>query len=520
MSYSSFEFLAFLALVILVYYCVPRRVRWCVLLAASYAFYLIDGIKQVFFIIGTTIVTYTGAMIMQKKRDKYKEKLAADPALSREEKQEMKKAVTASINRVKTIAVLIDLGALIVVKYLNFLISGANSFISLFSENGSIPTLKILVPLGISFYTFMSMGYLIDIGKGKYEAERNIGKLALFVSFFPSVIQGPINRYDQVGPQLIEGHKLEYNNLKFGAQLMLWGFFKKLVIADRVAPFVATVFSASYDQYSGTMLFVGMLGYALQIYADFSGGIDITIGAAQMLGIDLPKNFERPYFSQSLAEYWRRWHKTLGEWMREYVFYPIMLSKFVSNISKKVKAKKDNQAAKVVTSVITTFTVFLLIGIWHGASYQYVAFGLYNATLVALSVALEPLFKKMTEKLKINEERFSWKLFRIVRTFMITGISKILVRAPGFVAALHIIGKICTDVDLDIDGIYTMGIDRRNMFLLFVATLVLIVVSILQERGVKLRETIAEQGIVFRWLIYLTAVVVVLVFGMYGPEFN
>lgn len=528
MSYSTFEFIAFLAAVLVVYYIIPKKFQWIVLLAASYAFYLLDGVAQVAYIAGSTVITYTSAMIMQKKRDRYKQKLAdlsKNGEVSREEKQQMKKEAGTSIHRVQVITILIQLGILVVVKYLNFMLGVADSVVGLFTDGVSISGISILVPLGISFYTFMSIGYIIDIGKGKYEAERNIGKLALFVSFFPSVIQGPINRFDDMGRQLFEGHKLEYDNLKYGAQLMMWGFFKKLVIADRVAPFVGTIFSSGYEKYSGTALFVGVLGYAVQIYADFSGGIDIASGAAQMLGILMPKNFERPYFSETLAEYWRRWHITLGAWMREYVFFPIMLSKFVSNLSKRAKNKFGNQAAKIVSSVITTFTVFLLIGIWHGSSWQYVAFGLYNATIVALSVALEGVFVKINTKLKINTECFSWKLFRIVRTFLITGGSKILVKAPGLSAAIVIFKKIFTDFDFDflfgVDGeIYNLGIDSKNMTILMLSLLVLLVVSILQEKGIKLRETLAKQNIVFRWLVYITAIVVILVFGMYGPEYN
>lgn len=528
MSYSTFEFLAFLVAVLVVYYIVPKKVQWVVLLVASYAFYLLDGVAQVAYIVGSTAITYTAAMIMQNKRDKYKKKLAelgAQGEISREDKQAMKKAVGTEIHRVQVIAVLIELAVLVAVKYLNFMLGVADSVVGLFTDSFSISTINILVPLGISFYTFMSIGYIIDVGKGKYEAERNIGKLALFVSFFPSVIQGPINRFDDIGKQLLEEHRLQYDNLKFGAQLMMWGFFKKLVIADRVAPFVNTIFSSGYDKYSGTALFVGVLAYAVQIYADFSGGIDIAIGAAQMLGINMPKNFERPYFSETLAEYWRRWHITLGAWMREYVFFPIMLSKFVSKLSKKAKNRFGNQASKIVSSVITTFTVFLLIGIWHGSSWQYVAFGLYNATIVALSVALEPVFEKINRKLKINTEAFSWKLFRILRTFLITGGSKILVKAPGLKAAVQIFKKIFTEVDLDfifgVDGeIYNQGVDEKNMTILMLSLLVLLVVSILQEKGIKLRETLAKQNIVFRWLVYFTALIVILVFGLYGPEYN
>lgn len=528
MSYSTLEFLAFLLILIIVYYAVPKKIQWCVLLAASYTFYLLDGVKQVFFIIGTTIVTYAAARIIQGRRDRYKQKVAeltAAGELSREDKQQMKKNVQASIHKIQVIAVLIDLGILVAVKYLNFLLGSVNSVIGLFGAEGGIPRLNILVPLGVSFYTFQSMGYIIDVSRGKYDAEKNFGKTALFLSFFPSIIQGPINRYDDVGTQLNAGHKLEYNNLKFGAQLMMWGFFKKLVIADRIAPIVSTVFSENYDSYSGAAMVVGILAFTFQLYGDFSGGIDIARGAAQMLGINLPENFQRPYFSQTIAEFWRRWHMTLGSWMKDYVFYPIMLSGWIGRITKKAKNKLGNQAGKIIPSVITTFIVFFLIGIWHGATWQYVLYAIYNAIVVAGGVALEPALAKLAEKWKLDSESFSWKLFRMLRTFVLTCISKVLVCAPGVYAAGKIFAKILFKPEpgrLFGDGgeLLSLGVDAKNLFVFGLSVVVLLVVSILQESGLKLRESLAKQNLAFRWTIYITALVVILVFGMYGPEFN
>jgi len=380
------------------------------------------------------------------------------------------------------------------------------------------------VPMGISFYTFQSMGYLIDIGRGKYVAERHFGRFALFVSFFPSIVQGPINRYDDLGEQFKAAHKFDYTNVTFGIQLMLWGFFKKLVIADRAVSIVGNVFSNNYTEYPGSVFLFGMFVYAIQIYCDFSGGIDISRGAAQLLGIHLPQNFERPYFSQSVAEYWRRWHATLGSWMRDYVFYPVMLSGFVTNIGKFLRAHGKKNLAKRVPSVITPFVVFFLIGIWHGASWKYVAFGLYNATIVASSVALAPFFEKCIKWFHINTEVFSWKLFRIVRTFLILGVSKIFVRATGLTAACAMIKSVFTDFNpyylLDVKNIASLGLDEKNLLLLLFATLILLVVSILQESGIKMRETIAKQNLLFRWCLYIGIIVVILIFGMYGPSYN
>ena len=521
MAFTSFNFLVFLTVTVILYYLVPKKAQWCLLLLASYTFYLFSGVAQVFFILGTTLINYVSGRIMQSMRDN----MNAQKDLSKEEKKALKKTVTAKIHRVQVITILIDLAVLACVKYINFLTENINSVFSLFHFDASIPMINIIVPLGISFYTFMSMGYILDIGRGRYEAEKNLGKFALFVSFFPSIVQGPINRYNDMGKQLGEPHAFSYENLTFGAQLILWGFFKKLVIADRVSAIVTTVFTAKVSAYSGSVFFFGMLAYAAQIYCDFSGGIDIARGAARILGVEMPQNFERPYFSTSVADYWRRWHITLGAWMRDYVFYSIMLSKPITRLSKFARKHISSYAGKMVPSVITPFIVFFLIGIWHGASWKYVAFGLYNATIVASSVAFMPLFQKINEKLKIDTKAFSWKLFQIIRTFLVLGISKILVRAHRLKDAFRIIKKIFTDIDLDfmfgLDGkMFTLGVDQKNMLVLAIAILTLLVVSILQETGLKMRETIAKQNLYFRWLIWLGLFTVVLVFGVYGPAYS
>ena len=493
------------------------------LLAASYAFYLISGFGQVFFLLGTTFVTYGAGLLMQKRRNRYKAELEANKELTKEDKQLLKKKSKADIHRIQVIAVIICLGVLAVVKYSPFVISNINRVLDSTGMEAQIPGIRILVPLGISFYTFMAMGYIIDIGRGKYEAERNFGKLALFLSFFPSIVQGPISRFDDVGKKLVEPHKLKYENLTHGAQLIMWGFFKKLIIADRIAPVVSEIFVVDYSKFSGTVLFYGVLCYAAQIYCDFSGGIDITRGAAQMLGIELPLNFERPYFSISVADYWRRWHITLGAWMREYVFYPIMLSKPVSKLAQKVKERHGQQKAKYVPSVITPFIVFILIGIWHGATWRYVAFGLYNAVIVAGSVALEPLFSKAAGKLKINTESFGWKVFRIIRTFLIMGGSKILVKSPNLKSAVGIFIRIFTSANIhivdELSG-YEFSLDYKNNIVLALALLTVFVISVLQESGIQIRKSVDKWFIVFRWIAYFAMLIAIMVFGVYGPAYD
>lgn len=528
MSFTSFNFLAFLFLVIVVYYLVPKKLQWLILLLASYGFYFSTGTDNLAYILFTTLFTYGGGLLMQKLRDDHQAAVKAlGDGVTKEQKREMKKVVAKKIRTIQVFTVVVNLGILIFIKASGFFVTNLNRVFDLFLWDVTVPMVNVIAPLGLSYFTFNSIGYLVDVGRGKHDAERHLGKFALFVSFFPSIVQGPLFRYNDVGMQLQQPHNLEYNNLKFGAQLILWGCFKKLVIADRVAPIATTIFSSTFltTDFTGSHVFFGVLAYSFQIYCDFSGGTDITRGAAQMLGIDLPVNFEQPFFATSMADFWRRWHMSLGAWMREFVFFPVMLSKPVTAISKNARKRYGTYAGKIVPSVAAPLVVFFLIGIWHGITWQYVVNGLYNAIIISSSVALAPVYKKLANALKINTEVFSFRLFQMLRTFTLLCISRIIVKAPGLRSALRMIKALFTSWDPDflfgLDGtIFTYGVDQKDMQLLFVSILILLVVGILRERGVKIRQTLAKQNLIFRWAVILALLVFVLIFGIYGPAYD
>ena len=526
MALNSLKFLIFLFFVVVVYYAVPKKWQWSILLVASYGFYLSSGVDHVLFIMFTTVFTYLSGRWMQSLRDKQNAELAAmGDAITKEEKRELKKVVAKKVHTIQIITALVNLGVLAFIKCIDSVIGGMNDMFALFRWDASMPMINVIVPLGLSYYTFNSIGYLIDIGRGKYQAEKHLGKFALFVSFFPSIVQGPLFRYNDVGVQLQQPHKFDYDNVKYGAQLILWGFFKKLVIAERVAPIVRTVFSPEFTDYNGSQIFFGVLAYSFQIYGDFSGGTDITRGAAQMLGINLPVNFERPFFATSMANFWQRWHMSLGAWMREFVFFPVMLCKPVTALSKTFRKKFGPHAAKMVPSVASPFIIFFLIGIWHDVTAQYITNGLYNAFLISFSVALAPVYEKLTKKLRINTEVFSWRLFQMLRTFTLLCISRIIVKAPSLGEAFRMIKAMFTSIDLDFlfgtDGrIFEMGVDEKNLWVVFFAVMVLLVIGILQESGVKIRESLSKQNLVFRWAMMLLLLLVIFVFGIYGPGYD
>lgn len=526
MEFTSLLFLVFVAVVVFIYYIVPKKWQWAVLLLASYGFYISTGIDNLIYILFTTLFSYASGLWMQKLRNNNQaEILAQGDNITKDEKRQMKKEVSKRIHTIQVLTVLVNLAVLAYVKYLNFFIGCFNDLFTMFKWDASIPMVNIIVPLGISYFTFNSIGYLIDVGRGKHKAETHIGKFALFVSFFPSIVQGPLFRYNDVGMQLQQPHKFDYDNVTQGIQLMLWGYFKKLIIADRVAIIANTIFAPGFTGYNGSEIFLGVVAYSFQIYGDFSGGIDITRGVAQMMGIDLPVNFERPFFATSMADFWHRWHMSLGAWMREFVFYPVMLSKPVTAVSKKMRKRFGGHAGKIVPSVAAPFVVFFLMNIWHGLSAQRIANALYNAIIISSSVALAPVYQKITEKLRIKTDRFSFRLFQILRTFGVLCISRILTKAPSMKDALKMIKELFTSFDLDLifclkGKIFEYGVGQREMFILFLALLVLLVVGILQENGMKIRKTIAQQGFIFRWFIFISLIAAILIFGVYGPGYD
>ena len=323
-SYTTLNFICFVFVTMLVYFLFPaKKYKWTVLLAASMFFYAVAGYKYAFFILFTTLSTYLIALWIShvsahsKKLLKEKKK-----EWDKDQKKKYKNKIKIQKRLIMTLALVINFGILAFLKYYGFFAGSLNDMLGSFGVSFSIPTLKLFLPLGISFYTFQSMGYIVDVYREKTDAQRNPFKLLLFVSFFPQIIQGPISIYDQLAAQLLEPHEFDFTRMKHGMELILWGFFKKLVIADRAYILIGAV-EKDYAQFGGTTLTFTILLYALQLYADFSGGIDISRGVAQIFGIDMIDNFKRPYFSRSINEYWRRWHISLGAWLKNYLFYPI-----------------------------------------------------------------------------------------------------------------------------------------------------------------------------------------------------
>ena len=523
MAFTSVQFVVFLFVVATAYFLTPKRYRWVTLFIANYVFYFFAGAKYFIYLLATTSTIYLGALQLGRMSQKNKADFAeAKATLDKEAKKAWKAKFTKKKRAVLIPTLLFNLGILCVLKYSAFVSGNLNALFARFSLDVAMPVPSFLLPLGISFYTFQSLAYLIDVYREKYEPERNPAKFALFISFFPQIVQGPIGRFPDLAAQLYRPNSFSYERVKFGIQLMLWGAFKKLVIADRAKVIVDTIFGYP-ETFGGTYVAVAALVYCVQLYGDFSGGIDIATGAAQILGIQLEKNFERPYLATSIPDFWRRWHITLGAWFRDYVFYPLSLSKFFMKVGKRGRKLFGNYIGKLLSVLIPQFIIFFLIGVWHGAEWKYIAFGFYNGSLIVLGILFDQPFKKLIEKFEIKTECFSWHLFQVLRTLFLVALGKIITRAPGVGASVYMVRSMVQNWDSDVllnGGLLKLGLDVQDLWLLLFASLVLLTVSLLQESGIQVREALARQNLLFRWVIYLGAIFSLILFGVYGLNYN
>ena len=522
MELISVQFALFVAIALIVYYLFPKKKQWIVLLAASYIYYLLICNKYIIYMLVTTVSTYLGARAIDALRIKQAEVVKAHKQeWSREERKSYKNKNLSKRRWIMIGVLLLNFGILGFLKYFNFTAEIVVNFLGLFGFHGTAPDLGLLLPLGISFYTFQTMGYIIDVYQEKVEAEHNIAKFALFVSFFPQIIQGPIAMYDDLAHQLYEEHDFEYDRLKSGALLVLWGMFKKMVIADRAVKMIQLV-TADTTAFSGTFILMAALMYALQLYADFSGGIDIVRGIGEMFGITMAENFRRPYFSKSLTEYWHRWHITLGNWVRNYVFYPLSISRQFLDMGKWMKPRFGKHISKVVPTSLASLLTFLIIGIWHGANSKYVAFGLWNGVVIMLIELFRPVNDRIGDALHINREGKFYQFIAMVWTFILVLIGYYFDIAESFSSAMDMLYRSVFDLHLSdlhaFDVLAPSGLDHWDYLVILAGTIVILFVSIIQERsGRKIRDMLMEKKLRVQWACIFVGIFAVIIFGFYGP---
>ncbi len=514
----SYRFAVFLILLLAAYYVIPGRFQWILLLFASYLFYISGGMFYLLYPLATTVSTWLiagriGEITRQSKAH------IREQGMDREQKREYNKRIKRKQCRLMQLGLIFNFGILAVLKYANFVLMNVNGILRFAGAKGELSYVSWVLPLGISYYTFQSMGYLIDVYHRKYEPEKNLAKFALFVSFFPQVISGPISRFDRLRDELFVEHAFDWQRIRYGAERMLWGYFKKLVVADRIGPAVSVIIG-NPETYDGIYVLLGMVGYTVWMYADFAGGIDIVLGVAQMLGIRLPENFERPFFSKSLGEFWRRWHMTLMLWLREYIFFPVSTSRFARKVSEPVRRVFGKGAGAKAPVYVGSVVVWLTAGIWHGASWRFVAWGMANCLVMLVSQEFTGCYRAFHKKFEFSN-RPCYRYFEIVRTALLFCCLEMFEYYPfGTVFAMFwnmVTGARAVQL---FDGrLAALGLSGADWAAAGMGVFLMFAVSVLQRSG-SVRGKLERRPATVRYMVLFGLFLVVLVAGVYGHGYD
>lgn len=508
MSYSSTQFLLFfLPIAMILYQCTPKKFRYITLLVVSYVFiFFYSGLMSLWILVAT-ISSYLTALVIQKNHN-----LVKDKVIDKKQAKKKNKRWMATL-------VIVDLLVILVFKYYNFFAGSLNGI--LFTDSNNLPLLKLIVPIGISFYTLQAISYVVDVFRKKIKADKNPLHIALYLSFFPTVVEGPITQYDEVVPKLIEGQGINFENLRFGFQRIIWGLFKNILIADRLNMLVTRVFM-KYTEYSGMVVVVAMIAYTVQLYMNFSGTIDITIGIGKIFNVSIPENFKQPFFSRTTTEFWSRWHISLGRWFKEYIYYPISLSSMSKKMNKYLRPKIGKYFAILLPTAIALFAVWISNGLWHGPKWSFVFFGLYYFVLIMLGKITEPLVIKIAEKLHINRDSWWYRIIQAIKMLTIVFIGELFFRADGFLVGVSMfksMGANFTFQTLSDGTLLQLGLDVYDFIVIGAALVVVLIVSIIQESGRDVFTMIAGSKLPVRWLIYYTIILAIVIFGAYGDGY-
>lgn len=478
MLFNSIQFVFFFVIVMALYFAIPYRLRWILLLAASYYFYMTTRPGFIAFILLSTLITYYAGVQMGKK----------------ESKSERKKFLLLGL--------LFNLGLLFLLKYYNFFGESLGFLFTHFQVGYKAPALQILLPVGISFYTFKSLSYAIDVYRGAQPPERHLGHFALYVAFFPQLLAGPIERATRFLPQVREKFDFDYPRVTKGFRLMLWGLFQKMVIADNLAPLVDAVYN-NPTHYQGVSLVLATLFFAFQIYCDFSGYSDIAIGAAQVLGYKTMENFNRPYFSKSVPEFWRRWHISLSTWFRDYLYIPM-----------------GGNRVSIPRWYFNLFIVMLICGFWHGANWTFLMWGGVHGLYLVLSVLTQGMRRKCYGAIRLDRVPRVHHYLKVAVTFCLVCFAWIFFRANSITDAFYIISHLPTGWESFFHvqgwkGIPFLGPLKFELVVAFFSMVLLILVHSIERHG-PIVEKLSQRPVWLRWLIYYGTVLSILLFGNFG----
>ena len=493
MALTSWQFLVFFTVVFLLYFTLFRRQQAFVLLVASLVFYGMFSLQWLMLLLSVALISYSSALIIGKRQQS-----------------------GGGTSNLITLAITLLLTILCIFKYTTAFISLLNSY----NENreSGFNIINLVLPVGLSFYIFQAIGYMIDVHRFEMPPEKNFFYYLTCVSYFPHIMQGPIGQYKSLLSQLRQEHIFNYDQATSGVRRIAWGFFKKLVIANHIAAIIDPVFIRYNAYHSFTWWFVLSL-YAVQLYADFSGYMDIILGCSKILDIRLEENFERPYFSKSIAEFWRRWHITLGQWFRNYLFYPLQRSNALTNLRKNLKAKGHKEASKVVPNVITLLVVWLCTGMWHGVGLTFVFWGLFHGFFIILTTLLDKQYSQWQYRHKRLSDSNVFNLFRIVRTFIIVVLGYAMFRAPDTTSMLSIIRGMFTVDKSSASEIYKIIASNKISFLSAgISGWIALGVEIAQEMNVSVESKLTSLNSILRYWLYVAFILMIMLLGSFGQS--
>lgn len=510
--------LAFLPLCLIIYQIVPQRWRGRVLLGFSYLFFWSVSGKLIIYLLGTTLFVHCIGIWLEWLRSEQKAALAC---AQRDDKKRIKGIYQKKSRKVLAFGVLLLIGVLVYLKYYNFFVHNVTSiFGNMFPF--TLEEREILMPVGISFYTLQAVSYMADVYWGKIRAEENLEKTALFLAFFPQIMEGPICRWQDTSDTLYAGRPLEIDNLADGYIRIFWGLFKKMVVADRLAIGVNTIFD-NYTSYSGVMIAFAAVAYTVQLYMEFSGCMDIIIGSGQLFGVKLPENFRQPFCAQSAAEFWRRWHITLGTWFKTYIFYPVSMSGPVKKWNQYGRKHFGKYITMLGTSAMALFPVWLCNGLWHGARWSYIFYGMYYFTLILAGIAVEPVRDRILAAFHISCDAKGMKYVRIAKTWVIIFVGELFFRADGLRAGIHMFVSMFRDFsvsDLWNGGIFSLGMSRADLAAIAAGCIVVAVVGSVKEKNIDIRRSLARKPVIMRWGLYYALILALIMIAAYGDGYQ
>lgn len=510
MTITSFYFLLLVTIGVIFYYITPRGWQWLELLFLSLIFYYFAAVPYtIIYLIISTLIAYCSTVAMQKAKERA------------EKRQAFSLVVTI-------VGIALNIGIWFVLKGKGLWRFFAVRFLAhiYVPQVDTLLNMQLISALGMGYYTLQVLGYIIDCYWENIKPQRNPLKLFLFVAYFPQLTTGPISRYDQL-EVLYDRHKFNYQNIAFGAQRILWGFVKKIVLAERIGILVSAI-TDNPDTFIGFYSWIAILMYPLQMYADFSGCMDIILGVSELFDIHLVENFRNPFFARSSQEFWQRWHVTLGTWAKDYVLYPLLKSSPMIRFGKFSRKKFGKKTGKFLVNAVGMFILWMVMGIWHGGLRYIAGVSLWYWIILMLGDLLTPVFAKITTSLHMKTESFSWRLFQSGRTYFIYAVGATFF-SLGVDRGIAVLSDAWHVISMDNyanpwiffdSSVLTTGITYGDINIILLVILMLIIVACLREKYGYARIWIQEQSFVFRWFIWISLFVFVLIYGKYGPGYD